>query len=176
MQKWLIFLYLPNLPGLLSQLLLKSSVSVIDFTSCLYRKMLHQKSSQGIRFYWRLMWKSKKPNCYRKTCIPDFLLLQMKMHVSAIFFNSIIELFFCGKKANGKYYSVSWQAAELGPRAHQGWEQSQMQNLEKCLAAKSSSQGKNYASREEGARFESAPLDSRMHTTNCPSRLPFHLR
>lgn len=95
----------------------------------LYRKMSHQKSCQGVRYYWRAKWTSKKPNCYRRGYIPDFAATKKKKKkkASATCLIPCPEWFFWGKKARRTYQPVSWQAAELGPHgAPQESEQGQM--------------------------------------------------
>lgn len=138
--------------------------------------MSRQKSCRGIRYYWRLKWTNKKPSCCRRPCIQDFATANENSCV-CYNFNSMHWTAFLRKECNREillwilagrraWASLCSLRIRAGPDAELGKVpfREELQPQQELWVV------------ESGARFESAPRDSGMHTINCFSRLSLHLK
>lgn len=138
--------------------------------------MSHQKSGRGVRYSWRLKWTSKKPNCCRRLCIQDFATTNENSCV-CYNFNSMRWTAFLREECNWEILlwilagRRAW-ASLCSPRIRAGPDA----ELGKVPSGEELQPQQELWVMEAGARFESAPWDSRMLTTNCSSRLPLHLK
>lgn len=87
MQRWLIFLYLPN-----CECCLNNFLSNAKWVSVSYVASLQENVTSEIMPRCKIIQEievNKKPNCCWRAYIPDFAAKKKKMLVSATFFNSL---------------------------------------------------------------------------------------